>query len=67
MNEPSECPKCGCDSVACTCGYIDELRGVVEQEEDYEPEPDEPPDPEREDETPPHIERAIASEGGQGG
>jgi hypothetical protein len=33
---PRECPRCGCDSVCCTCGYIDELRGVIEQEEDFE-------------------------------
>lgn len=31
---PRECPRCGCDSVCCTCGYIDELRGVIEQEEE---------------------------------
>lgn len=33
---PRECPRCGCDSVCCTCGYIDDLRGVIEQEEEPE-------------------------------
>lgn len=35
-SEPKDCPNCGCESVACTCGYTAEIRGLPElvEEED---------------------------------